>query len=177
MRHFLLGQVVFFAIAQLPGITFGAVCGSDSAKPSTMGRFVTPAPRPPSPYFYYRLGEYVVLASPAVIQAQLGLLANASPRSAAAVVSSKIRSMMPLKGDSDLYSLILHDPDLWFTTQSLIVEAIESGGASVIDAGGNLLDKIYVEHDQRSSSVTTAIRLDKSTKSVELIRRLECIVD
>lgn len=172
-------SAVLAALLLLPANAIGSVCGDANGKPGTKGHFVSLPGRPPEPYFYYRLDDYVALMRPKAVLAQVNEWSQAPithPRDATAL-RLKIVNSLPLRENTDLYSYILHDAGLWAQTRWLLVELLEAGKAAVIDTGGNALQRLYVRHDQHKYSAATIIQLDKSRKSLQLIWQLQCIAD
>lgn len=167
------------ALLLLPAIAIGSVCGDANGKPGTNGHFISLPAKPPEPFFYYRLDDYVVLMRPKDVLAQLNAWSERpiNRHSDATALRLRIVNSLPLRENKDLYSYILHDPGLWTQTRWLLIELLEGGKAAVIDTGGNALQRVYVRHDQQKYSVATIIQLGKSRKSFQLIWQLQCIAD
>jgi hypothetical protein len=140
-----------------------------------VGHFVALAPRPAAPYFYYRLGDYVVVASPDVVKDEIQKWPQ-HVDSSFSKLRDWILSALPLHDEADLYTGVLRDPDVWFSANSLIIDLIESGRVAVIGIGGDPLPRLYVEHEgKRNEYAGTAVRLEKSARAMTLLTRSECI--
>jgi len=155
----------------------GSVCGDDRGNPDADGHFVVLTARPDAPFFYYRLGDYVLLAQPSALLAQLDKWSSGQLEPPASALRSVILSALPLRANADLYGYVLENPRLWFVTRSLAIELIEAGKAAVVDDAGNALQRLYVQHDRQHRVAETDIRLDKPATAFQLIRRVDCIVD
>jgi hypothetical protein len=170
-------QFAAVALGLLPSTLFAATCDDPKGKPETLGHLVTLARPPNSPFYYYRLDdEYVVLIDHAAIVAKLSAPDAATPNRPKAVLRANLLSSAPLRENKDLYAYILADPGQWFPIRSLVIDLIESGKASVIDAGANPLKDLYVEHDRQVKGIATSVRLHKPKQALQLIWRLDCIV-
>lgn len=172
-------SAVLAALLLLPATAIGSVCGDANGKPGTNGHFISLPGKPPEPFFYYRLDDYVVLMRPKAVVAQLNAWSEQpiNLHLDATALRLRIVNSLPLRENKDLYSYILRDPALWAQTRWLLIELLEAGKAAVIDTGGNALQRLYVRHDQQKYQVATIIQLDKSRKSLQLIWQLQCIAD
>lgn len=172
-------SAVLAALLLLPATAIGSVCGDANGKPGTNGHFISLPGKPPEPFFYYRLDDYVVLMRPKAVVAQLNAWSEQPINLHLDATSLRLRivNSLPLRENKDLYSYILRDPALWAQTRWLLIELLEAGKAAAIDTGGNALQRLYVRHDQQKYQVATIIQLDKSRKSLQLIWQLQCIAD
>jgi hypothetical protein len=171
-------QVAIVALGLLPSALFAETCDDPKGTPETLGHLVALARPPKSPFYYYRLAdEYVVLIDHAAVAKQVSAMDAATRNRPKAILKSNLWSSVPLRENKDLYAYILADPDQWYPIRSLVIDLLESGNASVIDAGGNSLRDLYVEHDRQVKGVSTTVRLHTSKHALQLIGRLDCIVD
>ena len=163
----------------LPSITLAGVCGNANGKPSTIGHYISLPARPPEPFFYYRLDDYVVLIRPKVLLEELNAwpVGPAGRHSEAAALRRRISASIPRRENTDLYSYILQDPQFWAPAQQLLIRLLEASKAAVIDTGGYPLQRLYAVHDQQKYWVATTIQMDSSKDSFQLIRQLQCIAD
>lgn len=159
----------------LPPPAVGQNCGDLPGKPGTSGHFIALQPPPRKPFFYYRLGDYVVLLRPNSVQQELKALTTKYTTPEALVFRSRVQASFPLRKNSDLYLYTLQNQDFWYISRALVVSLIEAGKAAIIFAVvDDPLKRVYVEHYRSAGVVATSIRLDKSRKSDQLISLMEC---
>lgn len=172
-------STVFVFVLVLPSMATASVCGNANKTPGTTGRFISLPPRPPEPFFYYRLDDYVVLIRPDVLLKEFKArpAGPADPYPEAMALRRKITASIPLHENTDLYGYILQEPKFWAPTQWLLIHLLETNRAAVIDTGGNALQRLYVVHDRQKYWVGTTIQMDNSKNSFQLIRQLQCIAE
>lgn len=178
MPHSMLRFAAVVAMAfALPPPAVSQVCGGLPGKPGISGHFVSLPPPPSKPFFYYRLGDYVVLMQPNDVRQEVNAPTTSRTTSDAVAFRSQVLASFPLRENLDLYRYTLQNQDFWYPTRSLVVSLIEAGKAavsySVVD---DALRQVYVEHTRKVGLVATSIRLDKSSQSALLIWLMECAI-
>lgn len=159
----------------LPTSAIGGNCGGLPGKPGISGHYISLSPPPSKPFFYYRLGDYVVLMQPTAVRQELNswTTGRASPDTLA--FRSQVLASLPLRENLDLYRYTLQNQDFWYPTRSLVVNLIEAGKAAVsYTVVDQALQEVYVEHHRKEDLVATTIRLNESSQSPLLIWLVEC---
>lgn len=166
--------VVALAFA-LPHRAAGQVCGDLPGKPGISGDFISLPPPPSKPFFYYRLGDYVVLVQPNAVRQELNAWTTKRASAEALAFRSRVLASFPLRENSDLYLYTLQNQDFWYPSRSLVVSLIEARKAAVsYTVVDNAVHRVYVQHYRKADLVATSIRLDKSSNSALLIWLVEC---
>lgn len=166
---------VLALVFALPPRAVSQVCGDLPGKPGISGHSIS-LPSPPSkPFFYYRLGDYVVLVQPNAVRQELNAWTTKRATPEALAFRSRVLASFPLRVNSDLYLYTLQNQDFWYASRSLVVSLIEAGKAAVSYAVvDDAVQRVYVEHYRKADLVATSIRLNKSSKSALLIWLVEC---
>lgn len=115
--------------------------------------------------------------SPGSVDAYLRRALEGSKGVTAKGLLDHVTSDLPLRENRDLFGYILTDPSYWFQVNSMVIDLVAGGEASVTDLGGTPLSRIYVERTRQPRVSGATVRLGRKENSGQLLRRVDCIAD
>ena len=161
------------ALSCLPAIGFAQGCVDKSTPAETISRTIHLPGKAGDLSFYYRAEGYVVFIPPDVVVESLDGI-GLGP--IAERLKPQIMDRLPLVQNQDLFQFELTDWLLWGPIRSLVMQAIETGKASIMSEGGTWLGDVRIVRGRHPKIADTVVYADQKGRT-KIIWKLDCIVD